>query len=203
MPVAPNTRSVAPFPSLADRARMAHLRGAILVIARGCPDAAALAFVHAVTARGTRALRGRDARGCSGLCSTINSMLALCADSCCCATPNPTVRRRHRDMERPLNERGAAAARLMGGYLAAPWPRPRPRAVFSGAAHPRHPRRNDIAMAGRHCGRRSTSGSIWRRRRHCWRLIRVAAEDAAAVLVIGHNPGLHEAAEHTRSLRAT
>jgi phosphohistidine phosphatase len=98
------------------------------------------------------------------------------------------------DMDRPLNERGAAAARLMGGYLK------------------RHALIPDLVLCSPAQRTRDTLAEMTSR----WpsgiaiaidaslylaaattvlATIRSQSRHAATLLVIGHNPGLHAAAE--------
>jgi phosphohistidine phosphatase len=98
------------------------------------------------------------------------------------------------DQERPLNERGAAAARLMGGYMA------------------RHRLIPDLVLCSPARRTRDTLAEItpqwpagiavvFEERLYAapantiLAVIRCQPKVAASLLVIGHNPGLHEAAE--------
>jgi phosphohistidine phosphatase len=83
------------------------------------------------------------------------------------------------DMIRPLNERGAAAARLMGAYMA------------------RHGLLPDLVL----CSPSTRTRETFDERLYVappqaiLSIIRAQEDEALSLLAIGHNPGLHEAAE--------
>ena len=102
------------------------------------------------------------------------------------------------DIDRPLNGRGKAAAPVMGRMLASlnfapdvilcsPATRTRETlALISPELSGRARRRNGC--------RRSMTSCIWLSPASCWTDLRALPDTAKSVLVIGHNPGLHELA---------
>jgi len=98
------------------------------------------------------------------------------------------------DMERPLNERGAAAARLMGAYLAHHGLIP-DRVLCSPA---RRTRDTCAAVASQWPAKVTV---VFEERLYVTppqailSVICAQAAEARSLMVIGHNPGLHEAAE--------
>jgi phosphohistidine phosphatase len=98
------------------------------------------------------------------------------------------------DMERPLNERGTAAARLVGAYMEHHGLVP-DRVLCSPA------RRTRDTFAAAASGWPATVNVVFEQRlyvappRAILSVISAEAVEARSLMVVGHNPGLHEAAE--------
>ena len=99
-----------------------------------------------------------------------------------------------RDHERPLNARGRSEAPEMGAYMARHGLDSRPRAGIDRAAHPR-----DLGAASpARCPARLPvvyeDASTTPAPRRILAVVKETAPAVRALLVIGHNPGLHETA---------